>query len=80
MGIGRGRLPATLSRETMWAGRAGHISGGKDRRNLQLVDKQPPGASEEDCDYSQQYCAINCKVAKRPDLNCAQHKKETIIV
>ena len=24
----------------------------------------------------QQYCIINFKVAKRPTLNCSQHKKE----
>lgn len=60
----------------MWVGRAGHVSGGEDRYNLQPVDKQLLGASEEHCDSSQQYEFPTAKLPRDQILTVLNTKKK----
>ena len=47
--------------------------------NLKLKDKFWR-SNVQRSDYSQPYCIINFRVAKRLDLKCSPHKKEMIIM
>ena len=44
----------------------------------QISKFQRPNAKHTD--YSQQYCIINFRVAKRLDLNCSHYKREVVIM
>ena len=46
---------------------------------MQIVDKFWRSNTQRS-EYSQQYCIINVKFAKRLDLNCSQYRKEIIIM